>query len=79
MALELLLLAAAVSASPLSDKVDAPGYARVRAQGQVAVRIVGGARIAAGEIQHSDVPKVQDSQVRSPDGNSSPARLVEFP
>ena len=78
MTLELLMIAAVAAASPATDQASSGSYAGVRAEGRVAVRIVEGARIAAGEIQQSNIPAVQDSVVRSADGNTSPARLVEF-
>ena len=72
-----LLLAAAASAVAPAPRQDAP-QAGARATGHVAVTILEGARIAAGEAQQGDVPALQDSNVRGPDGSASPARLVEF-
>jgi hypothetical protein len=73
-----LLLFAAALASPPTDRGAAPSYSGARVEGRVAVRIVAGARIAASEAQDSTLPPLSDSLVRTPDGNSNPARLVEF-
>ncbi len=80
MTLELILLAAAAAAGPpAADRGQSSDYAGARAEGRVAVRIVAGARIAAGEVQHVGLPAVRDSSIRTADGRISPARLVEFP
>ena len=78
MFLELLLLATATTASTTDSRPDSGAYAGARAEGRVAVRIVAGARIAAGESQHIALPALRDSSIRAADGSVSPARLVEF-
>lgn len=71
-----LFLAAVTAAMPTTD--GGVPDAGARATGRVAVTILAGARIAAGEEQHSTVPAPQDSSVRAPGGQASAARLVEF-
>lgn len=78
MTLDLILLAAAVAASPATDSGRSAGYGGVRAEGRVTVQIVAGARIAASEVQHPALPPLQDSIVRTADGSLTAARLVEF-
>lgn len=73
---ELFLVAAALAAAPAPPQ-EAP-YSGARGAGRATVTIMAGARIAAGEVQQSTVPAVQDSSVRAPDGEAAPARLVEF-
>lgn len=75
MILELALLAAAAPNVPAASGAQAPS---ARAEGRVAVRIVSGARLAAGEQQDSALPPLSDSLVRTSGGGTAPARLVEF-
>ena len=78
MIVELLLLAASTATSPEGSRSGPASYAGARAEGRVAVQILAGARVAAGEAQDSALPPVQDSSVRAANGSISPARLVEF-
>ncbi|WP_162888196.1 hypothetical protein [Sphingomonas mesophila] len=75
--LSLFLSAALGASAPQPDK-SRPAWVGARAEARVAVRIVAGAKIAAGEKQSLDVPPLSDSQIRTPSGNVAAARLVEF-
>lgn len=72
-----LILFAAVAGTPV-QQAEARAYPGARMEGRMAVTIISGARIAAGEVQHAALPPIQDSEVRTPDGGKSRARLVEF-
>ena len=78
MTFELLLLAAAATAVPADSRTASAHYTGARAEGRVAVTIVAGARVAAGESQDLSLPALQDSSIRAANGSVSPARLVEF-
>jgi hypothetical protein len=68
------LLVAAAPAEP------APPAQRVAAQSQAIamVRILPGAQIRFSEIEQSASERLRDTEIRSADGSSEPARLVEF-
>lgn len=74
----LLFLATAATAVSTDSPTQSAPYAGARAEGRVAVTILEGARVAAGESQDVSLPALQDSSIRAADGSASPARLVEF-
>ena len=74
----LLLLAAAATPVSTDSRPQPAPHAGARAEGRVAVTILAGARISAGESQHAALPAIQDSSIRAANGSVSPARLVEF-
>ena len=58
----------------------APPVQRVSAERQAyaMVRILPGAQIRFAELEHSAPERFTDTHIRTADGSSAPARLIEF-
>jgi hypothetical protein len=69
-----LAAAAALATAPLSDHRPAP----VVAQATATVRIISGVRLKLDSPTNPDAPPAHDAKVTTKDGETRPARLIEF-
>jgi len=69
-----LAAAAAIAIAPPPERRPGP----VVAQADVTVRIVSGVRLKLDSPNNPDAPPAHDAKVTTKDGDTLPARLIEF-
>ena len=73
-----LLAALVLATSPAEPSAPQPQRVTAERQAVAIVRILPGAQLRFAEIEKSSPERLTDTRIRTADGSTEPARLVEF-
>lgn len=73
-----MILLATATLATTSPPVSQPSRSAVTASATATIRVVSGVTLKLGEENNPGAPPTQDAVVRSADGTTIPAKLIEF-